>query len=160
DRIDVFLWLAVGLWFANGLLLFALLRQVCPRAAAVPWLASALLVLHHADPYRYLALWATNVYLTGLVFFQASLWLLLVSYKHQRRTLLTVSCLLLAASLMNNEGLFPLALLGPVLLRLRERRGRALGTWVGFWLGTVALLALRFGLFARSGASQLYQVGL
>src|SRR5439155_305603 len=69
-RIDVFLWLGAGLWWANGLLLFALLRRLLPRARAVPWLAAALLVLHHADPVRFLVLFATIYYQTGVFFFQ------------------------------------------------------------------------------------------
>jgi hypothetical protein len=146
-RIEAFLWLAVTLWWANALLLFAILRCLFPRASAVPWLAAAFLVLSHGDPFRYMVMFATNYYQTGLFFFQSGLWLFLVSSRRQSRALLLASCLCLGATLLASESFFPLALLAPVLLWRTGRRGRALGVWSYFWIGTMALLAVRLCAF-------------
>jgi hypothetical protein len=146
-RIDTFLWLGVGLWLANGLVLFAVLRQMFPRASAVPWLAAAFLVLSHSDPTRYAVMFATVIYQTALLYCQGAVWLFLVSYRTQRRSLLLGSCLFLGAALLSTEGLFPLALLGPVLLWVSGRRGRDFVVWSYFWVGTMGLLAVRVGIF-------------
>jgi hypothetical protein len=146
-RIEGFLFLAPVLIVANGLTLAAILRRALPRPSAVPWLAAALLVLHHADPNRFAVMWATDYYLSALLFFQLALWLFLASAARESRLLLALSCLLLGASLLTSEGLFPLALVGPVLLRLSGQRGRTLAAWSCAWVGTVALVAVRLLLF-------------
>jgi hypothetical protein len=147
ERIDTFLWLGVGLWLANGLVLLAILRQLFPRASAVPWLAAAFVVLNHCDPTRYQVMFATIVYHTALLYFQLAVWLLLFSYRIRSRSLLLGSCLFLAAALLCTEGLFPLTLLGPVILCPGGQRGRDFVVWSYFWLGTVGLLAVRFAVF-------------
>ena len=148
DRIEAFLWLGVTLWLANALLLVGILRCVLPRGSAVPWLAATFLVLSHGDPFRYLVMFATNYYQAALFFFLMGLWLFLVSGRWRSRWLLLAAVLFLGAALLATESLLPLALLGPVLLRQTGTRGRALGL-VGaiFWVGTVALLALRLLVF-------------
>ena len=77
-----------------------------------------------------------------------SLWLLLLSLERDSRLLLAGACVALGAGLLSNEGLFPLALLGFVCVLVKASGQRLkLLAWGYAWLGTMFLLAVRFGVY-------------
>jgi hypothetical protein len=157
DRIEGFLWLAAALCVANSVLLMAIIRRLLPGATLVGGVAAVLLVADRAEPLLFFPLWTTNFYWLALFWLLLALWLLLLSADRQGRGLLAASCASLGAALLTSEGLFPLALLGPLLLWLRGRRGSPLRIWSYAWLGTAALLAVRFGAHLLTSAEVPYQ---
>src|SRR5205823_6872056 len=76
----------------------------------------------------------------------------------QRRGLLVVSCVSLGAALLSSEGVFPLALLGPLLLGLVHRERRGFVVWCCAWCGTLALPGLRLLLNLLAAGDTSYQV--
>src|SRR5262249_17394910 len=138
---------ATALCCANGLLLTMVLRRAVPRLGNLAVAAGVLLVVNRADPSRFFVMWTTNFYLTALFFFLVALWLLLLSHDRGSRPLLLLACVALAASLLSYEGGYPLALLGPVLLRARRRDGGRYLVWCCAWLGALAVLAGRLLVF-------------
>ncbi len=160
DRIEGFLWLAAALCFLNSVLLMAIIRRLLPGALLVAGVAAALFIANRAEPLLFFPLWTTNFYWLALFWLLLALWLLLLSHDRQERGLLVASCASLGAALLTNEGLFPLALLGPVLLWLRRRRGSELRIWSYAWLGTMALLAVRFGAYLLSRPDSSYHARL
>jgi hypothetical protein len=157
-RIDGFLWLAVGLCFANSVLLYALVQRLWPHARLLPVVAAILLTVHHGEPSRFLVLWTGNFYSMALCWLLASLWLFLDSYGRGRAGQLVLACVCLGAALLTSEGLFPLAVLGLGLLWLVRRRGANLTTWAYAWSGTIALLAVRFAAYLLTKGSNAYQL--
>jgi hypothetical protein len=157
DRIEGFLWLAAALCFANSVLLMAIIRRLLPRGALVAGMAAVLLVANRAEPLLFFPMWTTNFYWLALFWLLLALWLLLLSDERQGRGLLVASCASLGAGLLTSEGLFALALLGPLLLWLRGRRGSSLRTWSYAWLGTMTLLAVRFGAHLLLSQERTYQ---
>ncbi len=157
-RIDGLLYVAVGLCSLNALLLIGIIRRMLPGGAAVAMAAGVLLVVNRAEPLLFYVAWTTNFYWAALFWFLLALYLLLLSQDHASRWLLAMSCASLGAALLTSEGLFPLSLLAPVLLWLRNGNREQLVTWMYAWLGTVALLAVRLTIFLASNLS--YQGGL
>jgi hypothetical protein len=160
DRIDGFLWLAVGLCFANSLLLMAVIRRLIPGAGPVAAVAAVLFVANRAEPLLFFPMWTTNFYWMALFWLLLAFWLLLSSHDRQDRGLLAASCASLGAALLTSEGLFPLALLGPVFLWLRRASPQGLLIWSSAWLGTVGLFAVRFGAYLLSAGPGAYQARL
>jgi hypothetical protein len=159
DRVEGFLGMAVALCFLNGLLLMAIIRRVLPGGTLVGVAAAALLIANRAEPLRFFPLWTTNFYWMALFWALLGLWLLLLSHDRRSRGLLAASCVALGAALLTSEGLYPLALLGPLLLWLQGARGPRLLSWSYAWFGTLTLLAARFGTFLWQVGSDSYQLG-
>lgn len=159
-NISVFLWYGVVIWFLNALLLFAILRNVMPRFTGVAVSAALLMVADRADPARFSPLWAGNVYCTAVFLLLLALWLLLLSYDRDSRMLLVAACVSIATALLMQESVFPLSMLGPILLWLKKGDRRKLFIWLCAWLGTVGVLALRFALFLLHVGKNSYQLGV
>jgi hypothetical protein len=157
-RIDGLLYVAVGLCSLNALLLIGIIRRMLPGGAAVAMAAGTLLVVNRAEPLLSYVAWTTNFYWAALFWFLLALYLMLLSQDHASRWLLAMSCASLGAALLTSEGLFPLSLLAPVLLWLRNGNRERRVIWMYAWLGTVALLAIRLTIFLFSNVS--YQGGL
>jgi hypothetical protein len=156
-RIDGFLWLGAAVCWLNGLLLFAVLRELLPRARLLPVAAAVLLILDRSDPSRFYVLWISNVYWAGVALLLAGAWLFLWSHRRGSRLLLVPACAMLGGALLTCEGAYPVAVLVPALAWLRkEYRGR-LPAWVCAWYGTLALLATRFLIFLSQQGDKAYQ---
>lgn len=156
-RIDGFLWLAAGLCWINGVLLFATLREVLPRARVLSVAAAVLLVIDRSDPARYFVMWCSNFYWTALALLLLGVWLFVRSYRLGSRFLLVLSCLSLGGALLTNEAAYPLAMLGPVLAWCVCERRRCFLAWIYLWAGTIALFATRFLLFLVHCGTGAYQ---
>ena len=157
DRIEGFLWLAVALAFLNSLLLMAIIGRLIPGDPPVAWVAAALFLANRAEPLRFYPLWATNFYWLALLGVLLGFWLLLWSHDRGLRLGLAASCLSLGAAGLMLESVYPLAVLGPVLLCLRGARGPRLWAWSYAWLGTLGLLAIRFGQYFLAARGRAYQ---
>lgn len=142
-RVDGFLWLTVLLVYLNGILLFGILRQFYGETQGVALAAALLLIASPAEPTRYMALWTGIFYYSAVFWLLLSLWLFVLSYWLGRKWLLVISCVTLGLSLLTYEGGFPLALVGPVLLIMSQRRPHR-RLWLYTWLGALLLLAVRF----------------
>ncbi len=116
DRIEGVLYVAVGLCFLNALLLMGIIRRLLPGGVLIGMAAAVFFVVNRSEPLIFFVAWATNVYWMALFWFLLALYLLLVSHVRKSRWLLAVSCVSLGAALLTSEGLFPLALVGPLLL--------------------------------------------
>lgn len=156
DRVEGSLWLAFACDFFIALLLYAIIRKIAPSAALCGWCAAMLFLVNRGDNTRFLVMWTTNFYWPPLFLLLAALWFFLVSQERRSRPLLVLSCLLLGCCFLINEGTFPLALFGPLLLWLRCRDLRASALWIFAWVGTMGLLALRLLLHLTEGA-ETYQ---
>ena len=159
-RIEGFLWLGAGLCWINGLLLFALLSELLPRARVLPVAAAVLLIIDRSDASRFLVMYTSNFYWTALALLLAALWLFVRSYRLGSRLLLCVSCLLLGGSLLCYEAAYPLAVLAPVLAWFHREHRRRLPVWAWAWVGTVGLLAVRFLLFLANSRAKSYQASV
>jgi hypothetical protein len=157
NRIEGFLWLAAAMCWANALLLFAIVRQVLPRARVLPVAAAVLLIADRSDPARFFILWATNFYWMALGLLLLGVWLFLWSYRRGSRPLLLAGCLALAASLLLYEAAYPLALLVPALGWFMRAHRRRLAVWSYAWLGTLGLLGARLALFLAHKGADSYQ---
>ena len=159
-RIEGFLAVAVLLCFLNAVLLLAIVRRLLPGGALAAVMAAALFIANRAEPLRFFPLWTTNFYWMAVFWLLLGVWLLLVSHDHRSRKLLVAACVSLGAALLTSEGLYPLALLGPILLWLRGARGAQLAGWSYAWLGTVTLLAVRLGIYLLQHGASSYQLGV
>jgi hypothetical protein len=144
NRVDGVLYVAIGISFANAVLLMTLLRRLLPGAGPIAVTAAVLYIVNRSDSLVYYVAWAANFYCQGMFWFLLALCLFLISHGNGRRWLLAVACLSLAAALLTNETLFPLALLGPVLIYCQSRDRYRLIVWSIVWFGTMGVLALRF----------------
>jgi hypothetical protein len=158
DRIEGVLYVALGLCFLNALLLLSIIGRLLPGGVLIGMAAAVLFVVNRSEPLLFFVAWATNFYWMALVWFLLSLYLLLVSHARGSRWLLAASCASLGAALLTSEGLFPLTLIGPLLLRFQSREPRELMIWTSAWLGTAALLAARFSVHFLGGTT--YQGGI
>jgi hypothetical protein len=149
NRMEVFLWMAAALWFFNSVLLMAILRTVMHNGGGLlPVSAAVLLVANQGEPARFMAMCQASFYLTTLFLLLLAIWLFLRSYQTEQRWLLVASCLVLGASLLTNDGIFPLTLFAPILAWLvRRREGHSVWIWSYAWLGVVAVLAVRFIIY-------------
>jgi hypothetical protein len=159
DRIEGHLWLAGILCCLNALLLAGIVHRLLPGAPAVAIAAGALFICHRGDPARFFVMWTTNYYWTSLGLLLLAIWLLLKSAASERRTLLTASCVALAASLLSSEAGYPIALLGPGLLWLTGMRGARLLVWSYAWLGTTSVMAARLARYLLEAGGTSYQAG-
>jgi hypothetical protein len=144
DRIEGVLYVASGLCFLNALLLMGIIRRLLPGGTLLALGAAILFVVNRSEPLIFFAGWATNFYWMALFWFMLGLYLLLISYGCGWRWLLVASCSSLGAALLTNEGLLPLALIGPLLLYLLDDDRPRLTVWTFAWLGTAVLFGIRF----------------
>jgi hypothetical protein len=157
DRIESRLWVATGLCFLNSVLIYAIVRRVAPSAAVVAASAAMLFLVNRGDEARFLVMWTTVPYWGPLVLLLAATWLLLLSHGRGSRPLLAAACFTLGASVLINEGTYPLALLGLVLLWLTKRNRKDLVLWSCAWMGTLAVMAVRVVLFLLNRGTDSYQ---
>lgn len=157
NQIEGFLWLAFGLWFANSLLLKAILDRLFPDDRLIGVVAAVLLIAHRGDPLRYMVMWSALYYLRPLFWFLLALWLLLRSYEREQRWQLVAACVAASIGLLTTEGLFPLMLLGPVLLLRLKRDGPSYFTWTALWLGATTVLAVNFLVYLMQQGGDSYQ---
>lgn len=150
------LWVAAALCFFNSVLLFAIIKKVAPRAVVTALCAAVLLMVNRGDVSRFFVMHTTNFYWTPLFFLLVAIWLFLLSYERRSRSLLVLSCALLASSFLSNEGTFPLSLLGLVLLRMLRWDRKMFFVWAFTWTGTMGVLAARFVIFL-AGQAHGYQ---
>jgi hypothetical protein len=174
-RIEGFLWLASGLCWLNGLLLYLILRELWPEARVLRAAAAVLLIVDPSDPARFFVMWASAYYWTALVFTLGGIWLYLHSYRTGSRPLLTLACMTLAVALLTSEAGYPLAAMAWLMplvaagfsLRRVGRRLKPAATeasvtrvslWSLAWGGTLAILAVRFVLFLMQRGDSAYQI--
>lgn len=156
-RIEPFLWLAALLWFANAVLLRAIVRRLT-GSTLLATLAAVLLIVHRGEPLRFYVLANALFYLLPVFFFLSGVALWLRSYDHGGRGALVLACAFLALALLMTEGLFPLAAAVPVLAWLHGRRERRRYlAWAGCWYGLVAVLAVKFARYIAAAGSTSYQ---
>jgi hypothetical protein len=153
DQIEGELYVAVGLCFLNALVLIGIIRCVLPEGAVIAMVAAVLFVVNRAEPLTFFVAWATNFYWMALFWFMLALYLLLISYSREWRWLLSVACASLGAALLTSEGLFPLALIGPLLLYFQADNRRRLLVWTFAWLGTGLLFGVRLTTRLLEGGS-------
>jgi hypothetical protein len=148
-RMEVFLWMAAFLWFLNSVLVMDILRMALPDGGGIlPISAAILLITNQGEPARFMAMWQADFYLTTLFLLLFATWLFLRSYQTEQRWLLAASCVFLGASLLTNDGVFPLTLFAPLLACvIRRPGGQSFWVWSYAWLGVVAVLALRFIIY-------------
>jgi hypothetical protein len=158
-RVEGFLWLGVALCWVNGLLLFAIVVCVLPRARLLAVAAAVLLIVDRSDPARFFVMWCANHYLMALAFLLFGVWLFLLSYHRDSRWLLALSCASLGASLLLIESAYPLAVLVPVLAWFGREHRQRLPVWAYTWVGTLCLFAVRFLLFLKHRGPDAYQAG-
>lgn len=156
-RIEGFLWLGAALCWANGLLLYGLLRELRPKMPLLAVVAAALLVTDRSDQSRFYVLWTSNFYWVALALLQLGLLLFLVACRRRSRPLLALACLSLVASLLVNEAGLPLTLLAPALAWFGRGRRELSPPWALAWLGTVGLLGLRVLMFLVGHGADAYQ---
>ncbi len=156
-RVDGFLWLSVALCWVNGLLLFAIVRELLPKAHILPVAAAVLLVIDRSDPTRFFVMWIGNYYWMALAFLLAGSWLFLRSYRLGSRSLLALSCASLGGALLINEASYPLAVLVPVLAWFKREYRHRLAVWTYAWAGMLIVFATRFLLFMNQRGADAYQ---
>lgn len=156
-RIEGFLALGFLLSFANGVLLWSIVRRSLPEYPALALGAGVLLLCHPGEPLRFYVMWAANFYFLGVFLLLLAFWLLLVSFDRGSRLGLVGACLSLAASILVFEAGLPLAMLGFVLL---WRRGspKAYWVWSAGWFATQCLLSIRTVQSFSRGTSGSYQM--
>jgi hypothetical protein len=144
DRIDGFLWAAGGVYLLNGLLLSAIMRRVMPGEPAIAAAAGVLLLCHRGDLSRFFVMWTGIWYWTSLCLLLLGGWLFLRSAHSGNRLGLVAACSAMGAAVLGSEAGFTLAAFAPILLYLSGVRGSRLVVWSTSWIGTIALLSVRF----------------
>lgn len=155
--LEGWLWLTILHRFVNGVLLYAIVGLLLPKARWIALLGALLYLVNPAEPSRFFFYMAP--YFGATVTLMMGLWLLMHSYLRESRRLLVAACVMLAFSLLQYEAGFPPALLGFVFLALLRRKPGLL-VWGTAWAGTIALLAARFIQFSiQSADTGFYQTG-
>jgi hypothetical protein len=157
DRVEGFLAMTVVLWFGIALLLYGILRSAIPQSPGLALSAAILFVVNRSEPSRYFAMWTAIFYTATLFLFLLATWLFLLSYRRGQRSLLALACALLGMALLSNEGVFPLAVLVPVVAWFVRRPRQGLLLWSFAWLGSLGVLAVRLVAFLVTRSENSYQ---
>ena len=157
DRIDGYLWVMGTVWFLNAWLLYLIVRRVLPEYSILAAGAAALLVICPSEPSRFYIFSVGMSYAVSLSFLLLSFWLLLRACALRNACWLIASCLALGMTLLSNEGQFPLALVGFLLIWIagRDRRFAVVAAWA--WFGTLLVLSARLIHFFMTSSGTSYQ---
>lgn len=157
-KMDGYMWVSGAIWFFSGWLLFLIVRKVFPQH---PWLAAAaaaLFIISPTEPSRYYVFSTGMSYTSSLCVLLLSFWLVLVAVEKWHSGWLIAACLALGATLLSNEGQFPLAVIGFVLIWAKAADWRSAVVPLYAWFSTLLLLTVRFIVFLVTAGDQSYQL--
>jgi hypothetical protein len=157
NRVEGFVVLAFFLWLGNALLLKGIVDRMVPSVPALGTTAAVLLIVHRAEPLRYWVMWSALYYLLPLFWFLLALWLLLLSFDRRSYVLLATACVALSAALLAMEGLYPLAVFGPVLMWFKRDDLKPYWKWTAAWCATTAVWAVLFVRYLMVRGETSYQ---
>ncbi len=157
ESVDSFLWLAFMLRCASALLLYGIVRCLL-KTRSLALLAALLFMVNPGEPWRYIAIVMMDYYL-ALFLLLLSIWLYLNSYVKGNRFILLGACLALVGTFLTRESALLIAVAVPALLFLLKPRRPNRRLWLYAWIGTLALMLLRFGLFWLN-TPDAYQKGI
>ena len=156
-RVEGYLWVSDALWFLSAWLLFLIVRKVVPDRPQLAAMAAVLFIVSPTEPSRFYLFSVGMSYTSSLTMLLFSFWLLLRSLERERLSWLLGACVALGATLLSNEGQFPLAVVGFALIAIHFR-GRSFAIVAGYaWFATMLLLTVRFIGHLVSAQEQSYQ---
>src|SRR5262249_48811853 len=151
------LWLAFMFRCASALLLYGIVRVIF-KSDPLALLAALLFMVNPAEPWRYVAIVMMD-YSLALFLLLLGTWLYLYSYFTANRLILLPSCVALVGTLLTRESSPLIAISVPALLFLVKPRRPHRRLWLFAWVGTLALMLLRFVLFWLN-TPDAYQKGI
>ncbi|MFV0446087.1 MAG: hypothetical protein ACK5Q5_21125 [Planctomycetaceae bacterium] len=155
---DGYLWVTGTLWFLNAWLLYLIVRRILPENRFVAVAASILLITSSSEPSRFFVFSTGQTYSSSLCVLLLSFWLLLIAVDRRSVGWLMAACLVLGATLLSNEGQFPLALMGFVLIgaTFKDRRSAIVAAYA--WFGVLFMLSTRLIIFLVQAGDKAYQL--
>ncbi|MCA9052413.1 MAG: hypothetical protein KDA75_01185 [Planctomycetaceae bacterium] len=156
-RMDGYMWVTGGIWFFSAWLLYLIVRRVLPQRPGLAAATGALLLICPTEPSRFYVFSTGMSYAGSLCVLLLSFWMLLVAVQNRHTGWLLASCIVLGMTLLSNEGQFPLAVMGFLLIwaAYRDRRYAVVSAYA--WFATLLLLSIRLITFFATSGGNSYQ---
>ncbi|HVO71813.1 MAG TPA: hypothetical protein VMT24_17315, partial [Aggregatilineaceae bacterium] len=153
EALDGFVWIAFLFHSATAVFLYGIVHELF-HARELALVGTLLYLVNPSEPWRYIAIVMMDYHLS-LCLLLASIWLYLHSYRYRLRWMLLAACAALVGVFLTRESALFLAMAVPLLLvvtskpsfGLAVRKRPELVLWLYAWIGTLALMVLRFVLF-------------
>ena len=156
-RMDGYMWVMGSIWFLSGWLMFLIVRKLFPEHTWLAVAAAALFIVSPTEPSRFYTFSTGMSYTSSLCVLLLSFWLLLVAVEQRHAGWLITACLALGVTLLSNEGQFPLAVIGFVLIWAKAPDLRSAVVPLYAWFSTLLLLTIRFIVFLVTAGDMSYQ---